>query len=321
VHLPAIGGDGRWVRHGLLARPEDSAGQLRLRLQQQRTPPWDLVCVTDGERRLLGTLTPADLLALPDAQLLGTVANPACPRATVGTTDEQMASIALHHGVSALPVVSADGALRRVAGTRDLMNVLRREHVQDLHRLAGIARESMQAPQALHAAPLRRLRHRLPWLLAGLVGTAAATLVVARFEHAMNALPAVAFFMPGLVYLADAIGTQSETIAVRGLSLSHMNLRQLFAAELRTGLLLGLVLSSLAFPLVLAVLGNLRLAAAVALALAIASTLAATLGLAMPALLQRMGVDPAYGSGPIATIVQDVLTLAVYFGCVSLIVL
>lgn len=34
-----------------------------------------------------------------------------------------------------------------------------------------------------------------------------------------------------------------------------------------------------------------------------------------------MGADPAYGSGPIATTVQDVLSLAIYFGCVLLVVL
>ena len=301
--------EGPLVQHALVAPRDETAGQLRIRLQRERADYWDLVCVTEADRRLIGCLTATEILALPDAQQLGNAADRHWPRAADGTSEERMASIALHHGVAALPVVDAEGALLRVAGTRDLMNVLRREHVQDLHRLAGIARESTQAPQALQAAPLRRLRHRLPWLLVGLVGSAAATLLVSRFEHEMAALPAVAFFMPGLVYLADAIGTQSETIAVRGLSLSHMSLGQLFAAEFRTGLLLGTVLSALAFPLVLAVLGDLRLALAVAMSLAIASMLASVLGLAMPALLQRMGADPAYGSGPIATIVQDVLSL------------
>lgn len=307
------------ARHALVVQAGESLGELRLRLQQQPARAWDLVCVTDAQRRLLGCLSATELLALPDGQLLGSAANRDWPRAPPGTSDERMASIALHHGVAALPVVDADGKLLEVVGPGALMNVLRREHVQDLHRLAGIARESAQAPQALHAAPLRRLRHRLPWLLVGLGGSAAATLVVARFESAMAALPAVAFFMPGLVYLADAIGTQSETIAVRGLSLSHMGLEQLFAAEIRTGLLLGAVLSALAFPLVMVAFGNLRLASAVALALAIASVLASALGLGMPALLQRFGADPAYGSGPLATILQDVLTLAIYFGCISLI--
>ena len=286
----------------------------------RRRHEWELVCVVDDKGRLLGTLTPAELLAVPDEEPLGTAAH---RRAHVpaGTDQEHMASIALHHGAAAMPVVDNGGRLVGVVGARTLMQVLRREHVEDLHRLAGIARESAQARQALQAAPLRRLRHRLPWLLVGLAGSAAATLLMSRFETALAARPALAFFVPGLVYMADAIGTQSEAIAVRGLSLSQMRLQPLFAAELRTGLLMGLVLSSLAFPLIWLAFGELRLATAVALALGLASILASSLGLALPALLQRLGADPAYGSGPLATIIQDVLSLAIYFGCVSLVVL
>ncbi|HSW22964.1 MAG TPA: magnesium transporter, partial [Burkholderiaceae bacterium] len=152
-------------------------------------------------------------------------------------------------------------------------------------------------------------------------GSALATFVMSRFEASLAALPALAFFVPGLVYMADAIGTQSEAIAVRGLSLSRIGLAKLIGGELRTGLLIGFVLSALAFSVVWAVFGQPRLAAAVALALAAASVVASAMGLALPWLLSRLGSDPAYGSGPLATIVQDVLTLLIYFGCVHAIVL
>ena len=220
-----------------------------------------------------------------------------------------------------MPVVDAAGRLVGVVGPTTLMDILRREHVEDLHRLAGITRESQQARQALEEPPLRRARHRLPWLVVGLGGSMVATFVVARFESALAAKPALAFFVPGLVYLADAIGTQSEAVAVRGLSLSHAGLARLLGGELRTGLLIGTVLALLAFPMVWAVFDELRLAAAVTLALAGASLLASALGLLLPWALKRCGSDPAYGSGPLATIVQDVLSLLIYFGCVSAIVL
>ena len=82
---------------------------------------------------------------------------------------------------------------------------------------------------------------------------------------------------------------------------------------MRTGLLIGLVLGVLSWAGVWAVFGDPRLASAVALSLLVAGTLATTIGLALPWLLTRLGRDPAFGSGPIATIVQDVLSLAVYF--------
>jgi magnesium transporter len=56
-------------------------------------------------------------------------------------------------------------------------------------------------------------------------------------------------------------------------------------------------------------------------ALVAAGGIATTIGLALPWLLGRLGSDPAYGSGPLATIVQDLLSLLTYFLIVSVVVL
>jgi magnesium transporter len=305
----------------VLAQSSDTAQAVRERIRQLRRADWELVCVMGEDGGLLGTVTAAELLALPDEAALGGALRPNQLRVAADTDQEKMASIALHHGVAALPVIDAAGHLVGVVGSTTLMDILRREHVEDLHRLAGITREADDGRNALEEAPLRRVRHRLPWLVVGLGGSMLATFVVARFESVLTAKPELAFFVPGLVYLADAIGTQSEAVAVRGLSLSHVGIGRLIGNELRTGLMIGVVLALLAFPMIWLVFGEPRLAAAVSLALAGASVVASTLGLLLPWLLARTGADPAYGSGPLATIVQDVISLLIYFGCVSVIVL
>jgi magnesium transporter len=306
----------------VLAHPGDTAADVRRRLRQLQHTAWDLVCVVEADGRLIGTLTAAELLALPDEAGLGAAATRRNgPRVLPGTDQERMASLALHHGVVAVPVVDASDRLVGVVGPASLIAILRREHVEDLHRLAGITREADHAREAVEEPPLRRARHRLPWLIVGLGGSMLATLVVARFESALAAKPALAFFVPGLVYLADAIGTQTEAVAVRGLSLSHVGLARLVGGELRTGTLIGLVLALLALPFVWLAFGELQLAVAVTAALAGASIVASVLGLMLPWLLARVGSDPAYGSGPLATIIQDVLSLLIYFACVSAIVL
>ena len=68
-------------------------------------------------------------------------------------------------------------------------------------------------------------------------------------------------------------------------------------------------------------LGEPRLASAVGIALAAASTVATTIGFVFPWLLASLGRDPAFGSGPLATVIQDVLSLAIYFAMVSWIAL
>lgn len=306
----------------VVAHAGETAEAVRSRLRKHRQDRWDLLCVLEHDGRLLGTMTAAELIVLPDdADVAGAAMRRDDPRVPPGADQERMASIALHHGVAAVPVVDEHGRLVGVVGPAKLMRILRREHVEDLHRLAGITRESDQAREAIEEPPMRRVRHRLPWLLVGLVGSMVATLVVSRFETALAAKPALAFFVPGLVYLADAIGTQTEAVAVRGLSLSHAGIARLLGGELRTGGLIGLVLALVAFPMVWFVFGEMHLAAAVALALASASMVASVLGLLLPWLLARFGSDPAYGSGPLATIVQDVLSLLIYFAFVSAIVL
>ncbi|HWH74492.1 MAG TPA: magnesium transporter [Methylibium sp.] len=301
-----------------LAPSTELAGELRRRLRTLEEP-WELVCITDDGGHLLGVVPAHRLLSLPDATPLGEAVL-AAPRVLPDTDQERVASLALHHGLPAMPVVDAEGRPIGVVGSATLLRILREEHVEDLHHLAGISRETRRAREAIDAPPLRRARHRLPWLFVGLLGSMLATFVMSRFETALAAQPSIAFFVPALVYLADAIGTQTEAVAVRGLSLSHAGLARLVGGELRTGLLIGGALALVALPLAWLFVGDLRLALAVAAALAGAGAVACGIGLLLPWLLGTLRLDPAYGAGPLATIVQDVLTLLIYFAGVSLIV-
>jgi len=69
----------------------------------------------------------------------------------------------------------------------------------------------------------------------------------------------------------------------------------------------------IAFLPVMLVFGDARLAAAVSTSIFIAGSIAAAIGIGLPWLLTRRGLDPAYGSGPVATVIQDILTIVVYF--------
>jgi magnesium transporter len=279
------------------------------------------VFVVAADHVLQGTVTMARLLAAAPGQCLHDIAHRPAPSVSPYTDQEHTASLALTHGVSAIPVVDEQARLLGVVPPVALLAILRHEHVEDLHRLAGIRRETVHARDAIEAPPMRRARDRLPWLLVGLFGSMIATFVVTRFEAALQAKVAIAFFVPGIVYLADAIGTQTEAIAVRGLSLSTVPIGRLIGGELRTGLLIGLVLGALTFPSIWLIFGDPALAGAVALAILAAGTAATTIGLVFPWLLAKAGMDPAFGSGPIATIVQDVLSLLIYFLVVSLMVI
>ena len=143
-------------------------------------------------------------------------------------------------------------------------------------------------------------------VLAGWVGTRDSVSIV-------RAQLADTIYRGGAIVTIDDARPFAEAVAVRGLSLSHARLGSLVGGEVRTGLLIGLVLGGLTLPGVWLAFGDLRLALAVSGALVAAGAIATTIGLVLPWVLDRLGSDPAYGSGPLATIIQDLLSLVTYF--------
>jgi magnesium transporter len=142
---------------------------------------------------------------------------------------------------------------------------------------------------------------------------------VAGFEQGLATHVELAFFIPGIVYIADAVGTQTEVLVVRGLSVG-VSIGRIVWRELATGLSLGLILALLAFPAVLYWV-NRPVALTVSMSIWAASTVATLVAMSLPWLISRFGADPAFGSGPLATVIQDLLSLAIYFTLASYLVI
>jgi magnesium transporter len=306
------------VRDVPTVRADVSCGAALEALRARRHEYAECIVALDEMARVLGVASVGRAAACaPESPLLEIIERSA-PRVSAETDQERVASLAIASPLAIVLVVDEQQRLLGVVPPRRLLSILRHEHVEDLLRLAGVSREAAAAREAIEAPLTRRVRHRLPWLLVGLAGSIVAALVMAQFEMMLSERVTIAFFVPGIVYLADAIGTQTEAIAVRGLSLSHQRISQLLASELFTGLLIGVVLGALAFLGVWATIDDFRLALAVGGSLVAAGGIATAIGLVLPWGFQRMGFDPAYGSGPLATVVQDVLSLLVYFTSVGL---
>jgi magnesium transporter len=307
------------LRDVLTASREESVADVLRRLRVASPQAVAQVYVVDEIGCLLGQIPTGRLLAMPDDTKVGACAA-APPIAVEPATDqEHVASLAVEHSLGEVPVVSGDGKFLGVVPATALIDILRREHIEDMRRFVGVLKEDERATRALQVSPLHRLYERLPWLLVGLAGSMFATALMASYERVLSANVAVAFFVPALVYLADAIGTQTEAAAVRYLSFHHPSLRSVLLGELATGFLIGSALAAVVFPLIYVVYG-LRLAVAACAALVAAGTTATTTALLLPWVLYRLRLDPALGSGPVSTIVQDVLSLLVYFWTVSLVV-
>lgn len=299
------------------ARPTDLVSQVRSSLAGRVFETAAAVAVTD-EGRLVGLVRLEDLMAASgDAHMLAVMdASPAV--VGPGVDQEVVAWQAVQRGESVLAVVDDDGRFLGLVPPQRMLAILLWEHEEDMARLGGFLHDAQAARRASREPVLRRLWHRLPWLIVGLIGALVAALVIESFEAQLRANVALAFFIPGIVYMADAIGTQTETLVIRGLSVG-VRIGEVVRREIVTGLLVGLAVAALFLPVALWQWDN-DVAMAAALALLAACSIATVVAMVLPWVLSRLGKDPAFGSGPLATVIQDLASIVIYFVFVLLIV-
>jgi magnesium transporter len=305
-------------KHVPVFAPIRCADEVRRQLVAQRYESAGHVVVCDHQR-FLGVVRIEDLLAAPADKTLGELMDREAPVVAPGVDQEVAAWHAVRHGQSALTVVDREGQFVGMIPPHRLLAVLLSEHEEDLSRLGGFTK-STRAVRTTSEEPVeRRFRHRLPWLLVGLGGALLGADFVGWFEAQLHAKVMLAFFIPGIVYLADAVGTQTETVVVRALSVG-IDMRQMVVRELLTGLAIGFALAAVAGPLVWWRWGTADIALCVALSVFAACSTATLAAMVLPWLLDSFALDPAFGSGPLATVIQDLLSIVIYFAIAAALV-
>ncbi len=280
----------------------------------------DTIFVTDAEDRLKGIVRINDLFA-DSERLIGEIMEPKHEAVRSDDDQEQIAMLAMRLEMIAVPVVDGDERLVGAVPPEALFRILHAEHMEDLQRLAGIAPHAQGPVVALNAPLLDRFRRRIPWLVFGLLASSVITLIMVEFEQSLAENMAVAFFVPALVYIAGAIGSQAVSVAVRGLSAEDVPIKGLLRDELVIGVAIGASLGLISSIMVFVVFGDGLLSLAVGLAVLGGGAISATVGFGLPWVFKNFGSDPALGSGPICTIIQDAASLLIYFGLVSVLVI
>ena len=298
--------------------PDSTAGAIRRALATTAYDSVEDIAVCE-EGRLVGLIRIEDVLIAPETALARDMMD-ADPPFVKATEDREAAAWkAVQHGEGSLAVVDDAGYFVGLIPPWRMLGVLLAEHDQDVARLGGFLISAASALATSEESVPRRYWHRLPWLVVGLLGSVGAAVIVSGSEKTLAENLVLAFFMPGIIYMADAVGTQTEALVIRGLSVG-VGIGHVVRRELITGGLIGASLASIFLPIVLLGWGRVDVAVAVALSLFAACSTATGVALFLPWVLHRFGSDPAFGSGPLATVVQDLISIVLYFAITGAIV-
>ncbi|HSA84627.1 MAG TPA: magnesium transporter [Nitrospira sp.] len=193
-----------------------------------------------------------------------------------------------------------------------LLALLHDEHVDNFLRMGGVSRIDHLPLSLTVRQTAAQVRARLPWLMVGLAGGLLAGGVASAFEASLKNEVALAFFLPLVVYMADAVGTQTETVLVRRLAYGEVALWTQLAREALIGASIGLIVAPVAAAGLWIWTGHPPLAMIVGISLGVTAVVAGVIASLLPLGLGRLGADPALASGPVATVVQDILSVGIY---------
>jgi len=278
------------------------------------------VYVVDEDGRFLGDVRLRLLLTRPEATRMGELIDPDTIYVTTGMDQEEVRNIFSKNDLIVVPVLDQNHRLvGRITADR-VIEVAEEEAAEDLYTMAGTNPDELETFSALHAA-----RIRMTWLLPALVGTGITATILTTFKaHNPSVYIAAVAFAPMIAAISGNAGLQTSAIVVSGLATGHLvalRFLTVLSREIRIALLVALscaVLGGVACSLLLhskapeELLQPIQLVFAFGTAMFSAIMVATTLGLFLPFLFRRVGIDPAISSGPLVTTANDSISVAIY---------
>lgn len=276
--------------------------------------------VLDEENRLQGVVPTRRLLLNPpetpirDIMVTDVIALPA------EATLLDACDLFLFHRLLALPVVDEQ---RRVLGivdvelyTEEISDLARHAESDDIFQLIGV--NVALARQASVAAVFRA---RFPWLLANIAGGLGCAAIAAVYEQVLDAVVALALFIPIVLALGESVSIQSLTLTLQARHDPRVAWRtslKKFGRDLLVGLLLGLGCGGLVALTAWLWQGLGLVALCLAIGITLSIVTASAVGVLVPTLFRSARRDPKVASGPITLAVTDLATLFYYLGLAAL---
>ena len=276
-------------------------------------------CYVTGPSRVLeGVVTVKELLLSRDDQRIEEIMDDDVICVTTTEDREEVARTLAKYNLLSLPVVDQENRLVGIVTIDDAVEVMEQEATEDFEKMAAM---SPSEKPYLKTGVFTMARKRFMWLLVLMVSGMITGGILGQYEAAFASMPLLVTFIPMLTDTGGNAGSQSSTLVIRGMALSEISTKDLFAVmwkEIRVSLIVGIGLGAVNFVrLILTYPGNEMVALTVTLALVATVLIAKTIGGALPILAKFLKADPAIMAAPLITTIVDALSLIIYFTIAS----
>lgn len=274
------------------------------------------IYVISRDNKLRGVLSLRDLVFSSDDTPISTITNSNVITIDVNEDQETVANMFDKYNFVMMPVINQENRMLGVITIDDIIEVIKEEASEDIHHMAGLAKE-----ERVDGTVLESIRSRLPWLIINLITALMASTVIDQFQSTISQVVALSSVMTIVSGMGGNAGTQSLTIIVRGLSLGDLtkeNAKEIFLKELLVGLINGIVIALFVSILALFYEFNIMFGLIAGIAMVLNMVIANFAGFVVPILLDRLHIDPALASGVFVTTMTDVLGFLLFLGLATI---
>ena len=287
----------------------------QMRLQAEDMDEIYQVYVVDNDYKLRGTLPLKMMLTHPSVSKIKHVMEEEPPSVKADTPIDEVALDFEKYDLVAMPVVdSIDRLLGRIT-VDDVMDQVRESSERDYQLASGLSSD-VDADDTV----LAQAKARIPWLLIGIVSGILASLILGTFESQLQAVTALALFIPIIGGTGGNVGVQASAIVVQGLANGSLDIKN-FATQLGKEVLIGLLNATIISAVVLVfnifmIPDDFAVTLSVSVSLFIVVMFASIVGTVIPLTLEKIHINPALATGPFIQISNDLVGLIIYV-CIS----
>ncbi len=288
-----------------------------LRIRGELPDHTDQLFVTDRRDHYMGSLYLRDLLTNDPEVEVKSIMRTDVDAMHVHMSDNEVAREFEKYDLVSAPIVDEEHKLIGRITIDDVVDVIRDEGDHSIMSRAGLSEE-----EDMFSPVLVTSRRRGIWLGINLLTAFLAAYVIGFFEDILDQVVALAILITIVPSMGGIAGSQTLTIAIRGLALGQLgssNYRSLIAKEISVGFLNGLLWALVVASLSIIWFGNFAIGMIIAFALVVNLLAGALAGAVIPVVLRQIGIDPAIAGGVVLTTVTDVVGIIAFLGLATLV--
>ena len=274
--------------------------------------------ILDDSRKLLGTVGLRKLLLATDDRVVEDLMNTQV--ISVHTTDDQevVADTVRKYDLLSIPVVDHEDRLVGIITVDDIVDVIEEENTEDFEKMAAMLPSD---DEYLKTSVFKLAKNRLPWLLILMISATFTGMIITHFETVLSSAAGIGVALtaciPMLMDTGGNCGAQASTLAIRGLALGEIELKdigRILWKEIRVALMLGVVLALINFLRIWFFTPyDKDVAFVVSLAMFFTIIIAKSIGCTLPLLAKAIHLDPALMASPLITTMVDAASLFILF--------